>query len=205
MSFDALAWAAKQNTGSSATKLVLLGLAECASRPDALAFPSLAALVEFSSLDRKTVVSALDRLEAAGYISDTGRKAGRSMRIKVYQLRLETVPKSEPSQKRDHPKNGAEIVPKTELGISKGTSTSRAKALSVAREMPEGWCVPTDWKQDMRREMGWSLADVDLEAQRFVDSAAAHGRKYKDWKAAWRSWCRSPFCKTKAPQDARRE
>src|SRR4029079_1167948 len=106
-------WAAKQNTGSSGTKLVLLGLAECADRQNALAFPSISALVEFSSLDRKSVIANLDRLQEAGFICDTERRCGRTGQIKVYQLNLGTVPKTEPSQKRNSsdfsaksPKNG---------------------------------------------------------------------------------------------------
>jgi hypothetical protein len=113
VSFDALAWAARQQTGSSGTKLVLLGLAECADRQHGLAFPSIAALVEFSSLDRKSIVSNLDKLETSGFISDTGRKVGLTKQIKVYKLNLESIPKKEPSQKRNHtgnpansPKNG---------------------------------------------------------------------------------------------------
>lgn len=89
---------------------MLLGLAECASRGHGLAFPSIAELVEFSSLDRKSVIANLDKLEKAGFIQDTGRKVGRTGQIKVYQL---SVPKTEPSQKRNSseipansPKNG---------------------------------------------------------------------------------------------------
>lgn len=110
MSFDALAWAAKQNPGSSGTKLVLLGLAECADRSHSLAFPSIAALVEFTCLDRKSVIANLTKLEEKGFISDTGRRVGRTGQIKVYSL---SVPKTEPSQKRNDsefsaksPKNG---------------------------------------------------------------------------------------------------
>lgn len=113
MSFDALSWAAKQAPGSSGAKLVLLGLAECADRSHGLAFPSIAALVEFCCLDRKSVIANLDKLEAGGFITDTGRKVGQTKQIKVYQLNLESVPKAEPSQKRNSsgisgnsPKNG---------------------------------------------------------------------------------------------------
>lgn len=205
MSFDALAWAAKQNTGSSATKLVLLGLAECASRPDALAFPSLAALVEFSSLDRKTVVSALDRLEAGGLITDTGNKMGRTKTIKVYQLKMEAVPKTEPSQKRNSSKNGREAVPKTEPGISKGTSTSGAKAPSVSRtsDFPaEDHTYRVFCIQWAVKEKKWSPDDAATEFAMFQDNALTHGRSYIDWQAAWRNWCRSPYCKTQPEDDS---
>ena len=101
MSFDALAWAAKQKAGSSGAKLVLLGLAECAGRKDALAFPSIAELVEFSDLNRKSVITNLAKLEAIGLIEDTGNCVGRTKQIKIYRLCLETVPKTEQSQKRN--------------------------------------------------------------------------------------------------------
>ena len=110
MSFDALAWAAKQSPGSSGTKLVLLGLAECASRTDGEAFPSIAALTEFSSLNRKSVITNLDKLEAAGFIADTGRRVGATKQIKVYKL---SIPETGQFQKRNgsdfsanSPKNG---------------------------------------------------------------------------------------------------
>lgn len=193
MSFDALAWAAKQNTGSSATKLVLLGLAECASRPDALAFPSTAALVEFSSLDRKTVVKALDALEQAGLVADTGKRMGQTGQIKVYRLLL-----SEESQKRDASKGSQfshERLPKTVPGISKGIRTSGAKAPSVSRAMPSDlFEKATEWAM---AEMDWSSQVAITEFHRFADSAEAHGRSYANWMAAWRNWCRSPFCKTR--------
>lgn len=201
MSFDALAWAAKQNPGNSRAKLVLLGLAECASRPEAMAFPSTAALVEFSSLDRKTVVKALDALEAGGFIADTGKRMGRTGQVKVYQLLL-----SEESQKRDSLKGSHishERLPKTGHGISKGTSTSGAKAPSVSRAIgqidiasfqseAESWATV---------EMSWTLGQARAELDRFMDSALAADRRYVDWKAAWRNWCRSPFCKTKSADD----
>jgi hypothetical protein len=113
VSFDALAWAAKQSPGSSGAKLVLLGLAECASRGHGLAFPSIAELVEFSCLDRKSVIANLDKLETQGLITDTGKRVGRTGQIKVYQVNLGTVPNTEPSQIRNSsvisansPKNG---------------------------------------------------------------------------------------------------
>lgn len=118
MSFDALAWAAKQRAGGSGAKLVLLGLAECASRGEALAFPSVAELVEFSDLDRKSVIANLARLEARGLIEDTGRRCGRTKQIKVYRVCVETVPKAEPF----------ESVPKGEPSQNRNSSVSSAKS-----------------------------------------------------------------------------
>lgn len=101
MSWGALAWAAKCRVGKAADKLILLALAERHNPESNTAYPSIAWLAEFSSLDRKTVISALDRLEDAGLIADSGVRAGRTLQIKAYSLSLETVPKTEQSPKRN--------------------------------------------------------------------------------------------------------
>lgn len=133
MSFDALAWAAKQSPGSSGSKLVLLGLAECAHRKTGLAFPSLAELVEFSSLDRKSVISNLDKLEAAGFIADTGKRVGRTGQIKVYILNMERVPEAEPSQNRNDSDFSAKGSENGTRNLSEPASPTEAKASSGKR------------------------------------------------------------------------
>lgn len=128
MSFDALSWAARQKPGSSGMKLVLLGLAECAERAHNHAFPSIASMVEFTSLDRKSVIANLNKLEETGFIRDTGRRVGRTGQIKVYQLIIESIPKAEPSQKRNGSGNSAKS---TENGTrNKSEPLSEAKASS---------------------------------------------------------------------------
>lgn len=150
MSFDALSWAAKQATGSSGSKLVLLGLAECANRKDGRAFPSIAELVEFSSLNRKSVISNLDKLEAAGFIIDTGERVGRTMQIKVYALSLETVPKTEQSQKRNStvisaksPKNGTRNLSEPTTPVVSNETTAppalNGKPKASIPQLQEAW------------------------------------------------------------------
>ena len=140
MSFDALAWAAKQNTGSSGTKLVLLGLAECASRGHGHAFPSIAALVEFTCLDRKSVMGNLEKLQADGFITDTGKRVGRTGQIKVYQLNLEesqkrdasTVPEAAPLKSTVFPPKSTENGTRNQsepVSVAKATAPDPAKLL----------------------------------------------------------------------------
>lgn len=146
MSFDALSWAAKQRCGSSGAKLVLLGLAECAGRKDALAFPSIAELIEFSSLNRKSIIANLAKLEALGLIQDSGEKVGRTKQIKVYRLCLETVPKTEPSQIRNSTVFSAKS---TENGTRNKVEpvSSEAKASSPRAKFPPPHNVGEDqWR-----------------------------------------------------------
>jgi hypothetical protein len=105
VSFDALSWAAKCKPGNLAAKMVLMALANYANE-DGEAYPSISAIAEFGSMNRKTIISALDQLAADGFISDTGNRAGVTRQVKVYRLILEKVPKTEQSQKRKRSKNG---------------------------------------------------------------------------------------------------
>jgi hypothetical protein len=52
MSWEALAWAARQRVTRAADKLILIGLADRHNSEENAAWPSLAWLGEFSSLDR---------------------------------------------------------------------------------------------------------------------------------------------------------
>lgn len=85
-------WAAEQLTPCSADKLVLIGLAYCADHRTMLAHPSVPALVEFASLERKRVMSSLARLTACGWIEDTGERVGKTRQVKVWRLRVERSP-----------------------------------------------------------------------------------------------------------------
>ena len=86
MSFAALAWASSLRVTRASDKLVLLALADRHNPENELAYPSLAWLCEFSSLDRKTVVASLDRLERDSLITDSGVRVGKTKQIKAYRL-----------------------------------------------------------------------------------------------------------------------
>jgi hypothetical protein len=86
VSFVALAWASKYRADSAADKLVLLAYADRHNEDTGCAYPSLAWLCEFSSLNRKTVIDAVGRLEKAGILTDTGQRAGATKQVKVYRL-----------------------------------------------------------------------------------------------------------------------
>ncbi len=95
-----------------AAKMALLALANWAD-DSARAFPSTAALAAFGNMDVKTAITAIARLEAMGFVSDTGERRGRTRQIKVYAINLDrppekakatksgTLPKTEDFQKRN--------------------------------------------------------------------------------------------------------
>lgn len=124
MSWETQSWAAQQRPGSSSAKLVLLGLASCADA-NHCAYPSIDWLCEFSNLNRKTVISALQRLEEAGcaLIEDTGDRRGRTKQVKVYRLRANSVFRA--AGLHSDPKS--EIVPKAEQFRKRNSSGFSSK------------------------------------------------------------------------------
>jgi len=67
-----------------------------------------------------------------------------------------------------------------------------ANALTArARKTP----LPDDFVPERATplSLGWSEIQIDKEIEHFKDSSRAHNRKYADWQAAWKNWCRSPF------------
>jgi pyocin large subunit-like protein len=186
VSFDALSWAAKCNPGSPAKKLVLLALAECAQRENNTAFPSIAAIAEFSSLNRKTIILALDQLEADGFIVDTGEKVGRTKQIKVYHLALETVPKSERSQKR----NSSTFSRKESQKRDTEPVREPVKHTTRAHVIPDHWkpepfgskskCAPIT--------ASWTPDELETQLEHFTAHHRGKGNRFVDWQDAWKTW-----------------
>lgn len=91
MSFAAIAWAMRQETGSTAAKMALLVLADHAT-DTGQAWPCLITIAKASSVDPRTVRTALARLERLGLVTDTGKRRGASGRVKVWQLEIAANP-----------------------------------------------------------------------------------------------------------------
>ncbi len=96
MSGLATRWAAQQHPPKCADKAVLWALADASGGDSWEAFPSIAAISLFASLNRKQVIASLDRLERLRLIADTGRRVGSTRQIKVYRLRPEASPIGDP-------------------------------------------------------------------------------------------------------------
>lgn len=186
MSFEALAWASKCSPGTPAKKLVLLALAECASREDAETYPSIAAIEEFSSLNRKTIITALDSLEADGFIEDTGGKKGKTGQVKVYRLTFKTVPKKEQSQKR----NSSTFSVKQ----SQKRDTEPVKEPVIKKHTAR--MMPTDWKPVAFAKgskchsiiADWPDGEYETQVEHFTAHHRGKGNRFVDWQDAWKTW-----------------
>lgn len=85
MSLDATRWAWTRTGLRPLQKLVLLVIADRAGADD-VAYPSYEQLMDDTGADRKTVWQALKALQAAGLISDTGIRTGKTGQIVVWKL-----------------------------------------------------------------------------------------------------------------------
>ncbi len=206
MSFDALAWAAKQRPGSSSRKLILLALAECASRGEAECWPSIDALCEFSALNRKTVINALRELEAGGYIADTGKRLGATRQIPVYRLSLESVPKAEQSQNRNSSVFSVKQSQNRDTEPVRNQSDNKPPFIPPKEKPAKGRRLPQDWEPDDDKVPDTLISrivatipdghrgawlDETLEAFRaYWLSKAGAGAVKLDWDLTWHNWLR---------------
>ena len=106
MSRAATDWAWSLTIKPATAKLILLAMADRADE-EHQCFPSMKRLVEDTSLDKKTVTTGIARLEADGFLIDTGARKGRTQQVRVLQLNLhmETIGKG--TQKRNPSENGS--------------------------------------------------------------------------------------------------
>lgn len=180
-------------------KLVLLSLADWVNEEAGrnLCWPSIETLVKKCHTSESTIKRCLRSLEAAGHITRDFRKGATT----YYYVHPGTGRGVNLTGVTHDPPGGSPMTPNTEE-IQK---PSRAKALSGRAKSKTSYpeldhelrvsCV--QWAV---KEMGWTAGAAGQEFHRFKDRNLSVDGRYSDWLAAWRNWCRSPFCKTeKAP------
>lgn len=93
MSNEAITWSLriKLPPGNAPAKHLLFVLANQANGDPGrgvpmLSHPSIAYIADVTGMDRKTVVSGLQKLRDWGLITDTGRRVGRTGQVPVYEL-----------------------------------------------------------------------------------------------------------------------
>lgn len=202
MSFAALAAVSKMRCASAAEKLVALAYADRHNEETGCAYPSLAWLCEFSSLNRKTVIAAVIRLEKSGFITDTGDRQGNTRQIKVYRLNLESIPKPEQFQYRNSteigtvPKSAEKQSQKRDTDTVREPIPQKASPSSVARARKTS--VPDDfWPEckpgslTAKAMAAWPPGEVEAQIEHFIDYHRAHGTLSADWQASWRTWVKN--------------
>lgn len=192
MSWGATAWAWKQRLGSSADKLVLVALADRHNDETGLAYPSTAWLAENTDLNRKTVMTSLARLEAKGYIIDSGYRVGKTKQVKAFFLALDrpekTIPKTD-NPPSNYPNFSAKGSQKLHREPSK-EPLEQANTRARASAMPADWS-PSEFGNGTKSRRivdSWEPDELADQLERFAAHHRAKGSVFKSWQDAWGTW-----------------
>lgn len=213
MSFDAITAVLNMQVKPSSHKFVLFVMANFANE-DWHSYPSIPAIAHITSLDRKTIISALHDLVTRGYLADTGARTGLTKQIPVYRVLPPespqrnstvsgTVPKTEqyrfsletvPFFPGNSPKNGTRTQKDT-----KGHKRSDSSKKRPQKFLPEDFVI-TDALRDWAAK---EVPGVDIEFQTAVMRDHEFKAPHTDWPKAWRNWMRRvPDFPTQAPTHA---
>lgn len=194
MSLEALNWALRQPVFASSQKFILVLLGNYAG-DRGITYPSIPSLAKATALTEETVRTSLDKLVAAGLIADTGKKAGATGKIRVFQFPAEAWSSAEQSpnglgiQSPNNPQAIPKQSPNSPAHLYKGTGTVFSANGKKAPLKPETLeeCL------GYGKEIG--LPKKECEA--FFDFFTSNGWKVsgratmRDWKAAMRNWKRN--------------
>lgn len=168
-------------------------------------WPSQATLAGKLKRSRPTVNRILGRLEALGLVAIEHRRSASGGRLSCrYRLALTVTGSSgvgagmdspadsstdSPCPAASHEQPEPEQIPDTlhlRTGRRQAIGGKPAAAHPVAEQVGEDWTLPAADRQ-------WAAArfpavDLDRHAERFVQQCRAHGYRYRDIAAAWRSW-----------------
>lgn len=202
MSFEAMAWAAKQRPKNSTQRLILLHIASM-TNADGIAWPSYNHLADVCGVTRRTAINAVNELCRGGYMSRQHRRIDdKTNRSNQYRLRLHDCAISSlggaisslggsetdsPTSETRSP-GGSEIdSPRNSHSFETVKETERGGA-KRAQQLPHE-NLPEDFKHYAEEKR------PDLDAgelwENFRDYYLGHGKPMKDWKRTWQRWVRN--------------
>jgi DNA-binding GntR family transcriptional regulator len=196
MSFQAMAWAVEQKTGSASTKLVLLILANYADNAG-VCWPSQERLANDTDMTDRSIRNAVAALVERGLLKVGERRGTTGVRkTNVYRLALpETVSDGDADNRKNTTEttgNGflhqPETVSSKPIKENLSEEPIRLGARKRAITTPEGFPFEADIRWTLKEHAKLSAW---TEAEKFRDYALQHNKTYSDWSAAWRTWCRN--------------
>jgi DNA-binding transcriptional regulator YhcF (GntR family) len=193
---QSLSWAMSVRGIDASSFRVLIALVNRANHSTGECFPSHRRIAEDTEMSVATVKRVIDRLVERELLTvhrqtrENGSKTSNRYRLTIAQNEL--------------PIAQNELSPQVtgELSItSNNKHSSEPKGSSEGRARPKtdfehGGLTTGEALAWARPDMGWTDAQAFYEWTRFQDDAEANSRRYSNWMAAWRKWCRSPYCKT---------
>lgn len=186
MSFQAMAWAARQNVGDPAAKWLLVTLANFADE-HGVCWPSLNRLAADTELSRATILRKIEYLCERGLIRREQKptKAGKYNEYTLSHCETPSITVIPPQCQGDTTPS-ITVIPKPirENQSEEPIIRARKRATPLPEEFPSEADIRWTLKEHPNLS-AWS------ERDKFRDYCAQHGKTYKDWSAAWRTWCRN--------------
>lgn len=163
-------------------------------------WPSQATLADKLKRSRPTVNRILGRLEALGLVGIEHRRSANGGRLSC-RYRLALIAGNAAEERAgggagvDSPADSAADSPCSAASHEQPEPEQKPDTLhrrandgmaGVAEAVPQDWTPPTadrEWAAGRFPDL-----DVDGHAERFVQQCRAHGYRYRDPAAAWRSW-----------------
>jgi len=166
--FHHIAWAMKAQTPDALSKWLLVILADHADA-SGMCFPSQSTLANRTGMSRTTVNRKMLLLENAELITRTSGHEGKSTRYYLHVSEGD-IPVSE----RHNP-------------VSQGHTKLPVNYINNIEE----WQLSDEVTQQINSTNQGVIINHELEADKFKDYVRASGKKYKDFNAAYRNWCRN--------------
>lgn len=187
MSFEAMAWAVKQNTANSGQKLVLLMLANHANGYSGQCNPSHKRLAEECCMGISTLKGHIQALQDAGFLKVVNRFNNNSYVANQYELQLPL------SQNLTYPQSESDL-PLARIGLQKQEVKQERETVEAKRatRLPQELELPQEWITFCLQERK-DLDPVKVFAG-FKDFWLAKAGKDAcklDWFATWRNWVRN--------------
>lgn len=158
MSFNCMAWASKQKTGSGTRKLVLIMLADRTGDNDTC-YPSMSKLSRDCELSRDTIIRAVKQLEKDGFIEIIHRTKDGTKLSNIYKLNVRGVVAQKvvgSSTERHKPIN----EPITD--VSDNTSVNNKELKEQEQEHAQLW---SDYSLGFLKRKGRSSSEIGSKAK----------------------------------------
>ncbi|WP_447779104.1 helix-turn-helix domain-containing protein [Aeromonas veronii] len=197
--------------GNPLRKLVLIKLADNASDTGEC-WPSHQHIADQCEISRRSVISHIDALCAAGLLIKQPRRGPNGKRSNVYMLTLNGESPAHPDVQEMHIacagvaqtlSAGAAhrishsldpvIDPKIPPISPQGERAAESSAPRRGTRLPNDWFLPADWGKWASQETGWPRERILLEAATFADywqSLPGAKATKLDWEKTWRNWVR---------------
>ncbi|MBW3779398.1 helix-turn-helix domain-containing protein [Aeromonas veronii] len=197
--------------GNPLRKLVLIKLADNASDTGEC-WPSHQHIADQCEISRRSVISHIDALCAAGLLIKEARRGPNGKRSNVYMLTLDGESPAHPDVQemhiacagvaQTHSAGAAHrishsldpvIDPKIPPISPQGERAAESVAPRRGTRLPNDWFLPAEWGRWASQETGWPRERILLEAATFADywqSLPGAKATKLDWEKTWRNWVR---------------